>query len=112
MPLDRCPWYIAGPIHGALIVAVRATVNEPVGALLALPSDLETCPGHVSGSVRGAGLSGKPTSTLAFEKGWTSILSLDRQAFIDAVSDVPPQPVEMERILAFNRGDEIAGTRA
>lgn len=29
----RCPWYIAGPILGMLIVALRATVNKPLGAL-------------------------------------------------------------------------------
>jgi uncharacterized membrane protein YedE/YeeE len=33
MLLDRCPWYIAGPILGALILALRATVNRPLGAL-------------------------------------------------------------------------------
>jgi hypothetical protein len=57
----------------------------------------------------GAGLSGKPTSTLAFEKRWNAMLSLDRQGFIEALSDVPPKPAEMERVLAFNRGLEQAG---
>jgi hypothetical protein len=33
MLLDRCPWYIAGPILGLLIVALRAAVNRPLGAL-------------------------------------------------------------------------------
>ena len=33
MPLDRCPWYIAGPALGVLIVALRAMVNKPLGAL-------------------------------------------------------------------------------
>jgi hypothetical protein len=31
--LDRCPWYIAGPLVGLLIVALRATLNKPFGAL-------------------------------------------------------------------------------
>jgi hypothetical protein len=62
--------------------------------------------------VCGIGLSGKPTSTLAFEKRWNSMLSLDRQEFIEALSDVPPKPAEMERVLAFNRGAEEAGTSA
>jgi glyoxylase-like metal-dependent hydrolase (beta-lactamase superfamily II) len=77
--------------------------------LLTLPGDLEIYPGHFSGSVCGAGLSGKPTSTLAFEKRWNSMLSLDRQGFIEAISDVPPKPAEMDRVLAFNRGHEQAG---
>ena len=33
------------------------------------------------------------------------MLSLDRQAFIEALADVPPKPAEMERILALNRGE-------
>jgi hypothetical protein len=38
------------------------------------------------------------------------MLSLDREAFIEALSHVPPTPAEMERILAFNRGHEEVGT--
>jgi glyoxylase-like metal-dependent hydrolase (beta-lactamase superfamily II) len=72
--------------------------------LLNLPGNLEIYPGHFSGSVCGTGLSGKPTSTIAFERRWNPMLSLDRQAFIEASADVPPKPEEMERILAFNRG--------
>lgn len=30
---DRCPWYVAGPMIGLLIVGLRATVNKPLGAL-------------------------------------------------------------------------------
>lgn len=33
MSPDRCPWYIAGPLLGMLIVALRALVNKPFGAL-------------------------------------------------------------------------------
>lgn len=29
----RCPWYVAGALLGLLIVALRATVNKPLGAL-------------------------------------------------------------------------------
>jgi hydroxyacylglutathione hydrolase len=79
--------------------------------LLTLPDDLEIYPGHFSGSVCGAGLSGKPMSTLGFEKRWNTMLSLDRDAFIEALADVPPKPTEMERVLAFNRGQEEVGTR-
>jgi len=43
-------------------------------------------------------------STIAFERRWNPMLSLDEQAFIDALATVPPKPAEMERILAFNRG--------
>jgi uncharacterized membrane protein YedE/YeeE len=31
--IDRCPWYIAGPLLGLLMVGLRATLNKPFGAL-------------------------------------------------------------------------------
>jgi hydroxyacylglutathione hydrolase len=80
--------------------------------LLTLPGDLEIYPGHFSGSVCGTGLSGKPTSTIAFERRWNPMLSLDRQAFIESLTDVPPKPDEMERILALNRGHTNTEARA
>jgi len=80
--------------------------------LLTLPDELEVYPGHFSGSVCGTGLSGKPTSTIAFERRWNPMLSLDQQAFIDALSDVPPKPADMQRILAFNRGHPDVEARA
>jgi len=72
--------------------------------LLPLPDDIEIYPGHFSGSVCGAGLSGKPTSTLAFERRWNPMLAMDREAFVNALADVPPKPAAMEEILAANRG--------
>jgi hypothetical protein len=33
MLLDRCPWYVAGPLLGLIIVGLRAAVNKPLGAL-------------------------------------------------------------------------------
>ena len=77
-----------------------------------LPEDVEIYPGHFSGSVCGTGLSGKPMSTIAFEKRWNPMLSMPMPAFVDALADVPPKPDEMERILAVNRGDEIADRSA
>ena len=59
--------------------------------LLTLPGDLEIYPGHFSGSLCGAGLSGKPTSTIAFERRWNPMLSMDREAFIDALANVPAE---------------------
>jgi hydroxyacylglutathione hydrolase len=72
--------------------------------LLTLPDDVEIYPGHFAGLLCGTGLSGKPTSTIAFEKRWNPVLSMERDAFIDALSTVPPKPPAMEAILAFNRG--------
>src|SRR5262245_3611517 len=80
--------------------------------LLTLPDDLEVYPGHFSGSVCGAGLSGKPSSTIAFERRWNPMLSKDREAFVAALADVPAKPDGMEKMLAANRGMVRQGTTA
>jgi hydroxyacylglutathione hydrolase len=74
------------------------------GKLLTLPDDLEVYPGHFAGSACGVGMSGKPVSSLGFEKRWNPMLKLAREAFVEALSDVPAKPAEMERVLRFNQG--------
>ena len=76
--------------------------------LLSLPDEVEIYPGHFSGSVCGAGMSGKPSSTIAFEKRWNPLLNKDREDFVRALSDVPPKPPAMEQILRINRGSAQA----
>jgi hydroxyacylglutathione hydrolase len=71
--------------------------------LLTLPGDLEIYPAHFAGSVRG-GMSGKPSSTIAFEKRWNPLLALGSDQLVEALADVPPKPAEMAAILAANRG--------
>jgi glyoxylase-like metal-dependent hydrolase (beta-lactamase superfamily II) len=71
--------------------------------LLTLPAELEIYPGHQAGSACGAGLSGKPASTIGFEKRFNPMLALAREAFVDAVTaDIPPQPQDMARIIEAN----------
>jgi glyoxylase-like metal-dependent hydrolase (beta-lactamase superfamily II) len=82
---------------------LHASLHEK---LLTLPGDVEIYPGHFSGSVCGAGLSGKPMTTVGFERRWNPMLTLDRDAFVEKLTDVPPKPADMERVLAFNRGRE------
>lgn len=72
--------------------------------LLTLPDAVEVYPGHFAGSACGAGMSGKPSSTIAFEKRWNPMLSLDKAAFVTALCDVPPKPVAMLEMLNANRG--------
>ncbi|MDE1942997.1 MAG: MBL fold metallo-hydrolase [Betaproteobacteria bacterium] len=73
--------------------------------LLKLPDELEIYPGHQAGSVCGAGLSGKPCSTLGFEKRWNPALSLTRADFIAQVTGViPPRPAQMEAMVRANLG--------
>ena len=73
--------------------------------ILTLPESLEIYPAHFSGSVCGAGMSGKPMSTLAFEKRWNPSLTLNRSAFIEkTTSSIPPKPAEVESIVRLNQG--------
>ena len=75
------------------------------GKLLALPEAIEIYPAHFSGSPCGAGLSGKPSSTLAFEKHWNPLLALAQDAFVEQVGDASPEkPPGMAEILRFNQG--------
>ncbi len=72
--------------------------------LLGLPDATEIFPGHQAGSVCGAGISGKPSSTIGFEKRFNPGLHLtDRDGFIRyLISDIPPRPAEMGRMVAAN----------
>ena len=74
------------------------------GKILSLPDYLELYPGHFSGSLCGAGMSGKASSTIAFEKKWNELLCLSKEDFIDTVSNVPEKPAEMESIIHKNQG--------
>jgi hydroxyacylglutathione hydrolase len=72
--------------------------------LLTLPDDLEIFPGHFAGSACGSGMSGKPSSTIAFEKRWNPLLSRSRDEFVEALCDVPSKPAGMEQIMLANQG--------
>ena len=50
-------------------------------------------------------MSGKPSSTIAFEKRWNGLLQLSRDQFVEqAGTNVPKRPHNMEAILLFNQG--------
>ena len=72
--------------------------------ILSLPDEVEIYPGHTSGSVCGSGISGKPSSTVGFEKRFNPFLALkDPAVFISALTaDIPAKPAEFERIVAAN----------
>jgi len=73
--------------------------------LLHLPEMLEVYPAHFSGSACGAGMSGKPCTTLAFEQRFNPMLSLSKEEFVSTlITTLPPKPVETEETLRFNRG--------
>jgi hydroxyacylglutathione hydrolase len=83
-----------------------ADLHRSVSAkLLTLPDDVEVYPAHFAGSACGVGMSGKPTSTVGFERQWNPLLQLDHDAFVDEVgATVPPRPANMDAIVRFNRG--------
>jgi glyoxylase-like metal-dependent hydrolase (beta-lactamase superfamily II) len=72
--------------------------------LLNLPDETEIFPGHQAGSVCGAGISGKPSSTIGFEKRSNPALRLtDKNEFISLVtSEIPPRPAEMDKMVSAN----------
>ncbi|MFY0534401.1 MBL fold metallo-hydrolase [Nannocystis pusilla] len=78
--------------------------------LLTLPGELEVYPAHFAGSACGAGISGKPSTTIAFERRFNPLLALGRDAFVAAVAEVPPKPAEIDAILRTNRGRAQAAT--
>lgn len=74
--------------------------------LLTLPAHTEIYPAHFSGSACGKGMSGKPMSTLAFEKRFNPFLSAaSEDAFVAALTaELPPKPAGMEATLRQNQG--------
>jgi glyoxylase-like metal-dependent hydrolase (beta-lactamase superfamily II) len=64
------------------------------GKLLKLPDHLEVYPAHFGGAACGKGLSGKPGSTIGFERRFNPALQLTAKAdFVRyVVADLPPQP--------------------
>lgn len=72
--------------------------------LLSLPDEVEIFPGHQAGSVCGAGLSGKPSSTIGFEKRFNPGLKVtNKDEFVKLLtSEIPPRPAEMDRMVAAN----------
>lgn len=73
--------------------------------LLRLPAELEIYPGHQAGSACGAGLSGKPASTIGFERRFNPMLTVQRDVFVEAVvADIPAPPADMQSIVRDNLG--------
>lgn len=74
--------------------------------LKALPDYLEVLPGAYAGSVCGRSLSGKPTSTIGFERRYNKALRIeDEDGFVRAMlAEVPPAPPQAAAMRAINSG--------
>jgi glyoxylase-like metal-dependent hydrolase (beta-lactamase superfamily II) len=73
--------------------------------LLCLPDTVEVYPAHFAGSACGAGMNGKPMSTIGFERRWNPLLRLERGDFVSRVTEgIPAKPAEMMEVIRFNTG--------
>jgi hydroxyacylglutathione hydrolase len=71
-----------------------------------LPDYLEVLPGAFSGSMCGRSLSGKPISTIGFERRFNRAFAVDEEdAFVrHMLENIPTPPAEAARIRAMNLG--------
>jgi glyoxylase-like metal-dependent hydrolase (beta-lactamase superfamily II) len=74
--------------------------------LLALPDYVEVYPAHISGSPCGRAMSGKPSSTIGFERRHNELLQhRSSEAFVAALfAALPPKPGGFAATIASNRG--------
>jgi glyoxylase-like metal-dependent hydrolase (beta-lactamase superfamily II)/rhodanese-related sulfurtransferase len=73
--------------------------------LMELPDGVEVHPGHVAGSLCGAGMSSKPSSTIGFERRFNPALSRgDEDEFVAESIRAGVRPPNMDRIVELNRG--------
>jgi glyoxylase-like metal-dependent hydrolase (beta-lactamase superfamily II) len=77
---------------------------ESAARLRALPDHVEVWPGAYAGSVCGRRLSGKPSSTIGFERRFNRAFATEeRNAFVQLMlADIPDRPPEADRIRAGN----------
>ena len=76
------------------------------GKLLTLPDHLEIYPAHFGGAACGKGLSGKPMSTLGFERLFNPALQVpSKEAFVGfALADLPVPPASFDLNRRINAG--------
>ena len=85
--------------------ALTKKLYASVRSLDALPDALEVHPGHGAGSMCGAGMSGRPMSTLGYERIANPFLdpALNEAEFVDKMlSGLPPRPAYYTRMKGLN----------
>ena len=98
------------PDLGPAAATAAASLYDSLQRLLALPDDLEIYPAHFAGSACGRAMSGKPSSTIGFERRFNLALRpRSRDEFIAFMLEgLPPPPAEHARIRAANRRGDVA----
>jgi glyoxylase-like metal-dependent hydrolase (beta-lactamase superfamily II) len=91
-----------------------AQLHDSLNKLMQLEDHVEVWPAHFLGSACGRGMSGKPASTIGFERRWSEALQpRSREAFVEhMLAGLPAAPAEHHAIRLFNRGRGDAGRRA
>jgi hydroxyacylglutathione hydrolase len=89
----------------ATTVEAAQTLYDSLRRLLALPDDLEIYPAHFAGSACGRSMSGKPSSTLGFERRYNpALVQPSREAFVSfMLTELPSPPAQHREIRAANR---------
>jgi glyoxylase-like metal-dependent hydrolase (beta-lactamase superfamily II) len=82
------------------------TLFQTVRRLKALADHVEVLPGAYSGSVCGKRLSGKPTSTIGFERRYNAAFRIaDEAEFVRAMTaEIPPPPPNAAELRTVNAG--------
>jgi hydroxyacylglutathione hydrolase len=81
--------------------------------LLELPDGVEVYPGHVAGSLCGAGMSSKASTTIGFERRFNHKLALGAEEFVsESAGNGALRPPNMDRIVAINRGPVVGAPEA
>jgi glyoxylase-like metal-dependent hydrolase (beta-lactamase superfamily II) len=80
--------------EGAEVAQAEQLYDSLHGGLLRLPDHIEVFPAHFGGAACGKGLSGKPGSTIGFERRFNPALQRGSKAdFVEFVLEgLPPQP--------------------
>jgi hydroxyacylglutathione hydrolase len=83
---------------------------QSAARLKELPDYVEVFPGAYAGSVCGRSLSGKPCSTIGFEKRHNKALAIENETdFVGfMIANIPPPPPEAARLRAANSGFAVA----
>jgi glyoxylase-like metal-dependent hydrolase (beta-lactamase superfamily II) len=101
-------------LHGDANTAVFAgqLYDSLFGKLLQLDDMVEVYPSHFAGSICGRAMSGKPSSTIGFERRFNPALQYtDRESFIAFVQkDQTPTPPEFATIRQANLNSHIGET--
>jgi hydroxyacylglutathione hydrolase len=80
-------------------------LHHSLRRLVELGDGVEVFPGHVAGSLCGAAMSSKASTTIGFERRFNPALQRDLADFLaSALGPQPPRPPNLERIVELNRG--------